>query len=310
MNNLLYKLKKNWEFFFEKPSQYFPLALFRIGICSCMLVKFLYIFPSALTIYGKSGWINWEITKALCDPWDLHLSDVARFLTIFGLDDTQSVYIVLIGLILSIFFVLIGFFTRYFAILAWFLNYVLNNTIEPFSYGLDCFFYISLFYFTFMPISKNLSVDKYIFKYKEKCSIEATYSLRILQFHVCAIYLSSGFEKLMSSQWQSGNALWFSLMKPQFSQFDFSFLAHFPIIIALSSYFVIIIESFYFIFIWIKKTRLFWLISITALHLGIGVCLGLWIFALTMIVLNWSAFGSQYIEYFFSKKITSLSSQL
>jgi hypothetical protein len=40
-----------------------------------------------------------------------------------------------------------------------------------------------------------------------------------------------------------------------------------------------------------KKTRFFWLVCILAMHVAIGVTMGMYLFAFVMIVLNLAAFG-------------------
>ena len=54
---------------------------------------------------------------------------------------------------------------------------------------------------------------------------------------------------------------------------------------------ICLIEVGYPFFIWIKKTRLFWLVCILAMHAAIGLAMGMYLFALVMIVLNLAAFS-------------------
>ena len=54
---------------------------------------------------------------------------------------------------------------------------------------------------------------------------------------------------------------------------------------------ICLIEVGYPVFIWIKKTRFFWVVCILAMHTAIGLTMGLYLFALVMIVLNLAAFG-------------------
>src|SRR5262249_3243894 len=54
---------------------------------------------------------------------------------------------------------------------------------------------------------------------------------------------------------------------------------------------VCVIELGYPVFIWWRRTRLIWLISIIAMHIGIGLAMGLYLFSSIMIILNLSAFG-------------------
>src|SRR5260370_27924462 len=44
-------------------------------------------------------------------------------------------------------------------------------------------------------------------------------------------------------------------------------------------------------FIWNEKTRKVWLICICGMHFAIGVTMGMYLFALIMIILNIAAFG-------------------
>jgi hypothetical protein len=55
---------------------------------------------------------------------------------------------------------------------------------------------------------------------------------------------------------------------------------------------ICLLEVSYPIFIWIKKTRRVWLICILTMHAAIGLLMGLYLFALVMIVLNLAAFGA------------------
>jgi len=51
------------------------------------------------------------------------------------------------------------------------------------------------------------------------------------------------------------------------------------------------LEIGYPFFVWNSKTRKVWLICICAVHAGIGLAMGMYLFALIMIVLNVAAFG-------------------
>ena len=54
---------------------------------------------------------------------------------------------------------------------------------------------------------------------------------------------------------------------------------------------ICLIEIGYPIFIWMKNTRFLWLACILAMHAAIGLMMGMYLFALVMIVLNLAAFG-------------------
>jgi hypothetical protein len=53
-----------------------------------------------------------------------------------------------------------------------------------------------------------------------------------------------------------------------------------------------LLETAYPLFIWSRSTRKTWLICICAMHAGIGLTMGMYLFALIMIILNVAAFGA------------------
>ena len=54
---------------------------------------------------------------------------------------------------------------------------------------------------------------------------------------------------------------------------------------------ICLLEIGYPVFIWPRRTRLIWLVSIMGMHVAIGLTMGMYLFALIMIVLNAAAFG-------------------
>jgi hypothetical protein len=59
---------------------------------------------------------------------------------------------------------------------------------------------------------------------------------------------------------------------------------------------VIFLETFYPIFALWKKSRKAWIAAIVGMHLGIGLFLGMWLFAVVMIILNLGAFGYEVVH--------------
>jgi hypothetical protein len=54
---------------------------------------------------------------------------------------------------------------------------------------------------------------------------------------------------------------------------------------------VVALELSYPFLIWPRRSRYFVLTAICALHAAIGLMMGMWLFALVMLVLNLAAFG-------------------
>lgn len=183
---------------------------------------------------------------------------------------------------------LAGYRTRIAAIVAWLLHLSLKTTGTASAYGVFEFTTIALFYCSVFPVGAAWSLDA--ISSRRDVSFESKLGLRVVQLHLCIVYLSSGIEKVRGEQWRNGEAIWRAVMRPRFAAFDLSWLAAHPAIPLLACWATLVIELGYAVFIWPQRTRRIWALSTVGLHLGIGVFLGLWSFAAMMIVLNVAGF--------------------
>jgi len=277
--------------FLTSPVSSKPLAIFRILMAAFALVQAFLWYPDWHAFFGEAGWIQWEISEALNEDWRIHMHDVHLVFQHLGFSANQTVEMWFWIYVVCTFGLLLGWYTRIWAFLAWACHYVMMASMTTFVYGVDIFLHISLFYMILMPVNKAFSLDLKQGRASPITTWADALSLRVLQFHLCLVYLSSGFEKMLIKEWWDGNVLWRSLVQPDFRQFDLIFLVDMPWLVMLLSWFTMIVETFYFAAMWTPKVRLFWLGGIAALHLGIGMFLGLWMFGIIMILLSVSAFG-------------------
>lgn len=277
--------------FFSTPVSPIPLGIYRILIASFALAQAALWYPDWLAFFGQDGWIQWEISQALSESWRLQMLHVHWLFEKFGFTPDQTVITFFWIYIVSCVGLLAGWFTRIWAILTWFCHYILMATIPTFMYGVDIFLHISLFYIMIMPVNKAFSLDLLQGRATPTSDWTVTLSIRVLQIHMCLAYFSAGYEKMMAKEWWDGNVLWRSVVQPDFRQYNLEFLAKYPFIPMVLSWFTMIIETFYFIAMWIPRIRVFWLLGMIMLHLGIGMFLGLWLFGIIMIIMSVSAFG-------------------
>lgn len=113
----------------------------------------------------------------------------------------------------------------------------------------------------------------------------------ILQFHLCLIYFFSGISKCLGADWWNGISVWRALTRPPFDLIPAPLLLRGSWLLPALGILVCLLETGYPFFIWGRRTRGPWLLAILGMHLGIGLTMGLYLFALIMIVLNLSAFG-------------------
>ncbi len=185
----------------------------------------------------------------------------------------------------------LGFFCRFSAILAWFFHLCAAESGGFVSYGVDNFMTIGLFYLVLSPLPDRYSLDWRLRKARSKDPELLGFWRRVLQLHLCLIYFFSGLTKSLGSGWWDGSNIWRSLIRPPFNVIDPEILVRWNYLFPVAGIFICLLEIGYPFFIWNEKTRKVWLICICGMHFAIGVTMGMYLFALIMIILNIAAFG-------------------
>jgi Vitamin K-dependent gamma-carboxylase len=187
---------------------------------------------------------------------------------------------------------LLGFSCRFSAIVAWLLHLCAAKSGGFVSYGVDNFFTIGLFYLMLSPLPDRYSLDWRLRELRPKNPQLLGFWRRVLQLHLCLIYFFSGLTKCLGSGWWDGSNIWRSLIRPPFNVIDPEILVRWKHLFPVAGIFICVLEFGYAFLIWNRATRKIWLICICGMHLGIGLMMGMYLFALIMIVLNVAAFGS------------------
>ena len=190
---------------------------------------------------------------------------------------------------------LIGLFCRPAAILAWFLHLCAAESGGFVSYGVDNFMTIGLFYLMVAPLPDRYSLDWQLRELRPKNPQLLGFWRRVLQLHLCIVYFFSGFTKCLGSGWWDGSNLWRALISPPSNVIAPELLVRLKYLFPVAGVFICILETGYPLFIWGRITRKIWLICICGVHIAIGLTIGMYLFALIMIVLNVAAFGPSFI---------------
>jgi hypothetical protein len=189
---------------------------------------------------------------------------------------------------------LLGLFCRLAAIIAWFLHLCAAQSGGLLAYGADNFMTMGLFYLMLSPLPDRYSLDHWLGNTKPKDPQLLGFWRRVLQLHLCIIYFFGGLGKCLGSGWWDGSNLWRALTRPPFDIISPDILIRFKYLLPILGISICLIELGYVFFIWTKKTRFFWLVCILGMHTAIGLTMGMYLFALIMIVLNLAAFGPDF----------------
>jgi vitamin K-dependent gamma-carboxylase-like protein len=277
--------------FFFTPAAARPIAALRVSLALVLLVQAWLLRTEVLDLLARDGIVQGELTRYLVGGGAPRAGWLVDTLAPLGVSEPASLY-ALCGLyVASLVGLGLGCFTRIAAILAWFLHWTLISTAGTTSYGADTYAHIFLFYLMVAPAGHAWSIDVLRGRVSGAPSTAARLGLRVMQLHLCISYLASGIQKAAGIQWWNGELLWRALSLPVYHQRDMSWLASYPWICQLAGWAALFIELGYCVFIWPTRTRRPWIAAVVALHLGIGIFLGLGVFAAIMCVLTLSLFG-------------------
>jgi hypothetical protein len=200
----------------------------------------------------------------------------------------SGAWLTLVG---AAFFLVLGLSCRTMAIATWFLHLAAVKSGNFFTYGVDNFTSIGLFYLMLAPLPDRLSLDRWLRHRPGKYPWRHGFFRRVLQLHLCLIYFFGGLTKSVGWGWWNGASLWRALTRPPFDVVSPDMLLAGRQFFPLLGVCVCVIETTYPVFIYWRKTRLLWLIVVCTMHAMIGLTMRLHLFALVMIVLNVAAFA-------------------
>jgi hypothetical protein len=257
-----------------------PLAGLRVGLSLLLLVHLVWLSDDLLALHGSRGIVPWALTDLLRDPWVPGLPTLAEALTPLGMS-TYSAIIVLVSLYAgSLVSLALGVLPRLAALLAWGLHLSLVTSGFASYYGVDQIANTALFYLLLFPCGRA-----WTFASRPHETIPVG-CLRVMQIHVCVIYLAAGLEKARGRQWWNGEAIWRAVTQPAFSTFELSWLARHPWIPTLAGWSTLVVEIGYLFLVWPRRTRKAWCVATIAFHVGLGLFMGLVFFSSLMILLT------------------------
>jgi hypothetical protein len=208
-----------------------------------------------------------------------------------GLSENHTVLLIWLMLLGSSLLLIAGMFSRTAAVVAWLLHLAAVKSTSVFSYGVDGFTTIGLFYLALSPLPDPYALDWRWRKLRPRYVDLSGFFRRALQLHLCFIYFFSGLAKILGNGWWNGDNLWRAVTRPPFDVLDPGFVAKAKVLLPAAGIAICLLELGYMVLIWPKQTRSFWLVGIIGMHIGIGVFMGMPLFAFVMILLNVAAFG-------------------
>lgn len=293
---------RGWNAFFFTPADPTPLGLIRLAVG---LLAFWSLFVYGLDLrdhFGADGWLGTEPSRFVQGrrmpfAWSFwfHVPDAL-------LRPVWAACLVVLAMFT------VGLYSRATAVLAWLIVVATVRRSPVTVFGFDQAVSTWALYLAVSGASgRAVSLDRFLSRWRRlrsetklrrrdgrwptypgapAPSVAANLGLRLIQLHLCLMYGMAGLAKLQGRAWWDGMAIWGTLAAGEFRLFDLTWLAAFPGLLNLMTHLSLALEVGYPVLVWVRVLRPLLLAAVIALHVGVGLTLGLTEFGLAMIAGN------------------------
>lgn len=299
VKNWLLGYSDAWDRFWFTPRQPHLLSILRIITGVMLLYSHLVLATDLLAFLGDSAWVNNETARQLHDG-TFGLSDYGRtylwFISSPALLWIHHVFTITVTACFAL-----GILTRITSPLAWFLQLMYLHRLTGALFGFDQILTYMAMYLILAPSGSCYSVDAwlrdrftlpergYVWNWlfpEAKATVLANVATRLLQLHLCVIYLFGGISKARGQTWWDGTAIWYSVSNYEYQSLDMTWLSNYPRLFSAMTHVTLFWEIFYCALIWPRLTRPFVIAIAVAVHAGIALALGMITFGFMMIAAN------------------------
>ena len=286
---------KEWNQFWFTPTSPYTLAMIRVFAGTMLLYTHLVWSLDLMAFLGPNSWTSEEVIRAMHSG--SHTWSYLWYIQSPGL------LWLLHGLALVVFTALtLGFFTRVSAVLAAIITLSYCHRLTGSLFGLDQVNAMLALYLAVGPCGDALSIDRWLSARKLGRSLPVTPSIganvavRLIQIHMCVIYLFGGIGKMRGELWWDGSATWFAIANYEYQSLDVTRLVNYPFLLALATHITVFWETFYPFLVWNRITRPIALALAVIVHGGIALFLGMPTFGLAMLIGNAAFIAPETVE--------------
>lgn len=285
-----------WNRFWFMPSDPATLSLIRLLTGAMLFYTHLVWSLDLQAFLGPQGWLPVEYLRNSIQVDQLPDGSTRPMWSVwsifFYIDQPWLLWCVHVFALLVFFCLMLGLFSRTTAVMAFLLAVCYAHRISPGAFfGLDKINCMLALYLMLGPCGARYSLDR-IRRLRRgdtspaMPSTAANLSIRLIQLHMCVIYLFSGLAKLLGENWQAGTAVWWAVANYEYQSLTATWLAGWPVLVALATHLTVFWELFYCALIWNRFTRPITLWIAVGIHGGIALFMGMITFGLVMLIGN------------------------
>lgn len=276
-----------WDKFWFTPSAPHTLAVIRILGGFMLFYTHLVWCKDLMAFLGPDSWIPGEAARSI-QPGPMVWSYLWYF-------ESAGVLWTLHIIALIVFAMLtLGLFTRVTSVLAFFITVAYCHRLHGSLFGLDQINAMLAMYIMVGTSGGCYSLDRLLARRRGKVSgeprktVSTNIAVRLLQLHLCVIYLFGGVGKMKGIDWWDGSAAWFSVANYEYQSLDMTWMVHVPWLYTVLTHVTIFWETFYCALVWPRQTRPIMLAIAVGVHGGIAMFLGMITFGSVMLIANFA----------------------
>ena len=273
-----------WNRFWFTPADPATLGLIRILAGALLTYTHLVWSVDLLGFLGPEGRLSLDLMR-------LHHASPFAWSYLEWISSPALLWTLHISALIVLVLFTLGVFTRVTSALAFLITVSYAHRAVGTLFGLDQINGLLALYLAIGPSGAAYSVDRWLGwtsragegkdPHSEE-SVMANVAIRLLQVHMCVIYLFAGAGKLMGPSWWDGSAIWGALANYEYQTLDVTWIANYPWMINLLTHVTVAWELSYCALVWPRWTRPIVVALSVPLHLGIAVCMGMVEFGLAM----------------------------
>ena len=283
---------RGWDRFWFAPAEPHTLALLRIFGGAMLLYTHAVWTLDLEAFLGQNSLLN-AYTAALLNQEPGGRNYAWSYL--YWVNSPALLWTLHLAALVVFFLLTVGLFSRAMAILACLITLSYCHRLTGTLFGLDQINAFIAMYLCLGSCGAAFSVDHWLARHRKSDggqeaspapAVGTNIAVRLLQLHMCVIYLFGGIGKMRGATWWDGSALWFAFASLEYQSIDMTWTVRHRWLLALLTHLTVFWETFYCFLVWPKLTRPVCLVLAVLVHGGIGMCLGMQTFGLAMIIAN------------------------
>lgn len=306
VRNYFVEVWESWNEFWFVPTNPATLSAIRVLAGAMLLYTHLIWTYDLDAFFGPQGWLPPALMQEIDSPPNAVDVPARWNWSYFNhIESSPLLWTVHIAALVVFFLLTIGLFSRTMAILAFAATVSYSNRVTPGAFfGLDTINSMLAMYLMLGPCGARYSCDR-LWRMRRgepsepSASVTANVAIRLIQIHMCVVYLFSGLGKVRGDDWWYGSAAWISLANLEYQTLDMTWIGNYPLLINLLTVVTVFWELSYCALIWPRLTRPWMLLIAVFIHCGIIFALGMPTFGLVMLIGNLAFISPSTVQKFF-----------